>query len=99
MFKTLFTEEKWARCRKQAVMISSGSSPKALQGGSMDDDDLCEAHHTTFAGHPHPDGMHKPTHLPEHKRGAGHPARHTKGKLPAQLNPDHGMHKGAGKHA
>lgn len=28
----------------------------------------------------------------DHERGVGHPAHHTKGKHPSQLNPDHGPH-------
>lgn len=60
--------------------------------------DTCDAHHSTFAGRPHPDYNHKEANmgyspLPEHKRGAGHPAKHSSGKMPSQLNPDHGPHR------
>lgn len=57
----------------------------------MDD---CEDHGTKFAGKKHPDHA-KPTHvtIPDHKRSAGGPAGHTKGKMPSQLNPDHGPHR------
>lgn len=62
-------------------------------------DDMCEDHSTKFMGRKHPDGKNKGDRTnPDHMRGVGHPAMHTKGKLPSQLNPDHGMHKGAGKH-
>jgi len=58
--------------------------------------DHCDDHHVTFAGKKHKDAKHDPNGqagwLPDHKRGAGHPAHHTSGKLPSQLNPDHGKH-------
>lgn len=57
----------------------------------MDND--CEDHHSKFAGKAHPDRSHVPSNMPEHKRGAAHPAHHSKGKMPAQLQPDHGPHK------
>lgn len=57
-------------------------------------DDNCEAHHEKFAGKAHPDGKHNNNkHLHEHQRAAGHPAKHTKGQFPSQLQPDHGPHK------
>jgi hypothetical protein len=61
-------------------------------------DDMCEDHHKKFAGKKHPDRMHRPDMseagwLPDHKRAAGHPAKHTAGKMPSQLNPDHGSHR------
>lgn len=61
-------------------------------------DDTCDAHHKVFKGKRHPDFGHgqSPSYgdmLPEHKRGAGHPAKHSSGKLPSQLNPDHGPHR------
>src|ERR1043166_9658780 len=53
----------------------------------------CKDHHEEFAPHVHMDGgHHNNTHLHDHQRGAGHPAHHTKGKMPSQLNPDHGPH-------
>ena len=58
--------------------------------------DTCDAHHSTFAGKKHPDFGHKEKGynvMPEPKRGAGHPAKHSAGKMPSQLNPDHGPHK------
>jgi hypothetical protein len=56
--------------------------------------DECDAHHKVFAGKQHMDGMHDPGmgYDPEHKRAGKPPAHHTKGKLPAQLNIDHGPH-------
>jgi hypothetical protein len=57
-------------------------------------DDMCDDHHKTFAGKKHPDGKHNDgKHLHDHQRAVGHPAMHTKGKLPSQLNPDMGPHK------
>ena len=63
-------------------------------------DTICDEHHTVFAPRVHPEGMRKGGEsMPDNsKRGVGHPAHHTKGHLPSQLNPDHGSHKGAGKH-
>lgn len=55
----------------------------------------CEDHATAFAPRLHPEphvGVEK-GYLPEGKRGSAHPAHHTKGKFPSQLNPDHGPHK------
>lgn len=52
----------------------------------------CEDHGMKFGGKPHPDkhaGV-RASHLPNHKRGAGPPGKHTPGKMPSQLNPDHG---------
>lgn len=56
--------------------------------------DECESHGSKFGGLKHMDGMHDPGmgYAPDHKRGVGAPAHHTKGKMPAQLNPDHGPH-------
>lgn len=65
----------------------------------MDDMKICDDHCDAFAPQMHPEGMKKGGEsLPDHKRAVGHPAHHTKGKMPSQLNPDHGPHKGAGKH-
>lgn len=62
-------------------------------------DDICEDHSSAFAPRMHPEGNRKGgEHLPDHKRGVGAPAMHTKGKMPSQLQPDHGVHRGAGKH-
>ncbi len=82
------------------MLIMTGSLPKTLTGGSkMDSDDVCDAHHEAFAPRVHPEGNRKGgEHLHDHKRGAGPPAMHTKGKLPSQLNIDHGPHRGAGRH-
>lgn len=60
-------------------------------------DGECDHHHVTFSPRKHPDHGHKEPNrgyspLPPHKRGAAPPAHHTKGKLPSQLNPDHGPH-------
>jgi len=60
-------------------------------------DDMCEDHHKTFAGKTHGDRAHLPGKgeagwLPDHKRTSGPPGHHTKGKLPSQLNPNHGKH-------
>lgn len=53
----------------------------------------CEDHAEAHPFHEHPDGKHKnDKHMADHERGAGHPAHHTKGKMPSQLNPDHGPH-------
>lgn len=64
-------------------------------------DDFGCSDHSNYAGghHVHPDAGRKEgyTPLPEHRRGVGHPAKHSKGKLPSQLNPDHGTHRGAGR--
>lgn len=66
---------------------------KAL-GFLMDaDNSPCEDHCSKFAGKMHPDAKHVPSHVPDHKRGAAPPAHHTKGKMKAQLNPDHGPHR------
>lgn len=59
--------------------------------------DDCMDHHAAFAPRKHPDyGWGEPNRgyspMHDHHRGAGHPAHHSKGKLPAQLNPDHGPH-------
>ena len=57
-------------------------------------DDECPMHHEAFAPKVHADGTKfDGKHLHDHKRGVGHPAHHTKGKMPSQLNPDHGPHK------
>lgn len=57
-------------------------------------DDKCDAHHEAFAPKMHPEHMSKgDKHLMEHQRGAAHPAKHTKGRMPSQLQPDHGPHK------
>lgn len=65
-----------------------------------DDMKICDDHSAAFAPRVHPDGgKENGMTLPDnHKRGVGHPAHHTKGKHPSQLQPDHGPHKGAGKH-
>lgn len=63
-------------------------------GDSMD----CDDHHSKFKGHKHPDANHKPSFMADHERGAAHPQHHTKGQLRSQMNPDHGPHKGAGRH-
>jgi len=57
-------------------------------------DDCCDDHHTKFAPKVHPDAK-KDTgkHLHEGARAAGHPAKHSSGKMPSQLQPDHGPHK------
>lgn len=56
--------------------------------------DHCDDHHKAFAPKMHPDGKHKNNkEMMEHQRGAAHPAKHTPGKLPSQLQPDHGPHK------
>lgn len=60
-------------------------------------DDCCD-HGSQFAPRVHPDRGHKAKQLGEHERAVGHPAKHTGGKMLSQLNPDHGPHKGAGKH-
>lgn len=53
----------------------------------------CDDHADMVPHIPHPDGQGKHNkHLHDHQRGVGHPAHHTKGKMPAQLNPDHGPH-------
>jgi hypothetical protein len=62
------------------------------------DDQGCMDHAQAFAPRKHADIRHVPSSMPDHKRGAGHPAKHSPGKLAAQLNPDHGPHKGAGRH-
>lgn len=52
----------------------------------------CEDHGMKFGGKPHPDkhaGV-RAKNLKEKNRGAAHPAKHTAGKMPSQLNPDHG---------
>lgn len=64
----------------------------------MNDSDDCMSHAAAFPPRVHPDSKHVPSHLPEGKRGVGHPAKHSSGKLSAQLNPDHGPHRGAGRH-
>jgi len=67
----------------------------------MDDMKICDDHCDTFAPRKHPDAKahgHESTLPDNHKRGVGHPAHHSRGKLPSQLQPDHGPHKGAGKH-
>ena len=47
----------------------------------------------------HPDfGVGSGNYMADHQRGAAHPRKHTAGRLPAQMNPDHGTHRGAGKH-
>lgn len=57
-------------------------------------DDKCDAHQEAFAPKVHPEINRKGgEHLPEHKRGAIHPQHHTRGKMRAQMNPDHGPHK------
>lgn len=57
----------------------------------MKDCPECEDHGSKFGGRKHPDANRKRD-LPmvEPKRGAGHPAHHTKGKMPSQLAPNHG---------
>lgn len=53
----------------------------------------CDDHGAYFGqGRKHPDRMHNPGrgYDPETKRGAAHPAHHTPGKMPSQLNPNHG---------
>lgn len=56
--------------------------------------DVCDDHHSKFAPKKHPDAG-KPHNNPvgDHQRSIGHPANHTPGKMPSQLNPDHGPHK------
>lgn len=75
------------------MVMMTGSSPKALSGGSKMDD-MCDDHSSAFSPKVHADGTKNDSkHIPDHKRGVGHPAHHTKGKMPSQLNPDHGPHK------
>lgn len=66
------------------------------------DDFCCDSHASTFPERKHPDFGHKQKGygdvLPDHNRGAAHPMHHSRGKLRAQMNPDHGPHRGAGKH-
>lgn len=58
-----------------------------------DDNFGCEDHAEAHAFHEHPDGKHKNVNMmADHERGVGHPAHHSKGKMPSQLNPDHGPH-------
>lgn len=60
-------------------------------------DDSCEDHSTKFAGlkhmdhpdHSKADGKHLHG---DHERAAAHPAHHSKGMMPSQLNPEHGPH-------
>lgn len=61
----------------------------------MKDHDFdCDQHHEKFAPKMHPEHMSKgDTHLEDHERSAAHPQHHTKGKMRAQMNPDHGPHK------
>lgn len=57
-------------------------------------DDMCDDHHEMFAPKMHSEGTKNDSkHLHDHQRGVGHPAKHTKGKMPSQLQPDHGPHK------
>lgn len=56
----------------------------------------CDDHAAMAAHVPHPDGSghgdkHN-KHLHEGMRAAMHPQHHSKGKMPAQMNPDHGPH-------
>ena len=61
----------------------------------MEMDDMCEDHHEKFRGKVHKDRKHNPGmgYAPDHKRGVMHPQMHSRGKMPAQINPDHGPHK------
>lgn len=56
----------------------------------------CTDHADMVPHHKHPDGsghMDKHAkHLHEHMRAAPHPQHHSSGKMPAQMNPDHGPH-------
>lgn len=54
----------------------------------------CDDHCTAHAPKVHPDHG-KPNNKmnADHQRSVGHPAHHTKGSMPSQLNPDHGPHK------
>lgn len=55
----------------------------------------CDDHHTKFAPKVHPDAKSdtgKHLHA-DHQRAAGHPAKHSAGKMPSQLQPDHGPHR------
>lgn len=64
----------------------------------MKDDMTCDDHCDQFKPRVHPEGNRKGGEsVGDHMRGVGHPAHHSKGKMPSQLNPDHGPHKGAGK--
>ena len=59
----------------------------------------CEQHEDMAEHHEHMDRhMTHEAPMHDHERGAGHPAHHTKGKLPSQLNPDHGPHGMAHPH-
>ena len=74
-------------------MITSGSIPKGLKMKNCNSQD-CDDHHSYFAPKVHPEGGKKvDKHLAEHQRGAGHPAKHSAGKMPSQLAPDHGPHR------
>lgn len=54
--------------------------------GCDDHEDMTPHHKHMDAGKSHESPLH------DHERGAGHPAHHSKGKMPSQLNPDHGPH-------
>lgn len=54
----------------------------------------CDDHADMVPHVKHPDGEDSKhnKHLHEGARGAVHPQHHTSGKMPAQMNPDHGPH-------
>lgn len=78
-----------------AMMGGKGMSPRKAMAADGGGSFGCGSIHETSQPHPERDsGLHKKT-LKDHERGAGRPVAHSRGKAPAQSNPDHGRHDGA----
>lgn len=80
-----------------ADMMAGGKGVSPRKAMAMGDSGSfgCGSIHGTSKAHPERDsGVQRKT-LGDDIRAAGKPVHHSRGKPPAQANPDHGPHKGA----